>query len=242
MGLFSRIGKRPPEVAAGPPVPTFNVRSPTNNGAWFKYADHAPALSAQQWCGLALGQVQSVAWDLPVNTLSTFIGRADSAQGLANGWGITSQQDAQRELALLLAAGADDDLGQVRDWPQTRGVLVEAGMLDQVEGQLPSVAAWDLSRVTMVTRMSFEAGYLGEEEAWGWIGAAAESSVAAYESIVEFGDAFVVGRVCWTMIAYTGEDAAQIVPEAKEFAAALVHLAQDEDSPWRTVPWPSAQR
>lgn len=71
---------------------------------------------------------------------------------------------------------------------------------------------------------------------------AADNAVLRYESIVEFGDAFPVGRVAWTVGAYEGEDAAQIAPEAKDFAAALVHLAHDADSPWLTVPWPSSHR
>ena len=94
----------------------------------------------------------------------------------------------------------------------------------------------------MVARMCVDAGYLADDEAWQWVMIAADNAVLRYESIVEFGDAFVVGRVAWTVGAYEGEGVARIVPEAKEVAGALVHLAQDADSPWLTVPWPSPPR
>ena len=242
MGLFSRKKVAQPTVAPPSSGITFDVSSPTNAGAWFKYAEFVPPLEARQWCGLALTHVQSVAWDLPVNTLSTFSPQAEARAGLNNGWGITSADDARTELINLLALEADGYLGEIRDRSDTRQVLIEVGLLDDVSGQLPSIAAWDLSRVAMVTRMCVDADYLAENEAWDWVRMAADHAVLSYESLVEFGDAFVVGRVAWTVAAYEGEDAAQILPEARDFAAALVHLAQDADSPWLTVPWPPPDR
>ena len=129
MGLFSRGNKRPPPT---PAAPAFDPNSPTNARAWFKYAEFVPPLSAQQWCGLALTHVQSVAWDLPLNTLSTYNPQDQAMAGLASGWGITSAGDAVGQLGKLLSARADDYLGEIRDRTDTRDVLVHVGMLDQV--------------------------------------------------------------------------------------------------------------
>ncbi len=239
MGLFGR-SKKQPGLLATPPGPSYDPNSATNGRAWFKYADRAPALSAEQWCGLALAQVQAVVWDMPVNTLSIFFERDEAAEVVLNAWGITSTDECRGELLALLQGDADQDFAALRSRPDTHHTLVEAGLLDEPGAELPSVAAWNLSRVVHLARLCHDAGYLAEPEAWQWVGVATERASLAYESVVEFGDGLVVGRVFWTLATYTDEeDRALVVPQAQEFGSALAHLAHDDDSPWRTVPWPT---
>ncbi|MCL2221516.1 MAG: DUF1266 domain-containing protein [Oscillospiraceae bacterium] len=59
---------------------------------------------------------------------------------------------------------------------------------------LPTLAAWDYGRVAMLARYSVAAGFLEEEEVWGFMQIAAERASETYSSWREFTAAYILGR------------------------------------------------
>lgn len=217
----------------------FDPASERNSGAWFKYADNAPSLTLAQRRGLALGHIHAVAWDLPLNTLSLHLPVADAREQLLESWGVTGASSAREELSSLLEGGSAAKLADVATRPDTVRLLTDLGLQPQDGRPAASILAWDLGRVTHLSRFCFTAGLLAEPECWEWIAKAEDQVVATYSSLREFGAGLVIGRVCWSLADYSGSDHAAEPAGPTEFGHlftdSLAHLVHDLDSPWKLL-------
>jgi hypothetical protein len=60
------------------------------------------------------------------------------------------------------------------------------------------ILAWDLGRLIVVTRLSFDIGYLNEETAWNVIKNAYEMAIKEYKDWKELSVAYLIGRGMWS--------------------------------------------
>lgn len=82
---------------------------------------------------------------------------------------------------------SDDDYQKLAQWLQrTQNYLKEAGIL-----------AWDAARYVHLTRLSYIAGYLSDDEAWAQILKLAPLVEGHFSSWMEFAQSFLIGRTFW---------------------------------------------
>jgi len=59
---------------------------------------------------------------------------------------------------------------------------------------LPTLAAWDYGRTTIIARYGVAAGYLEEDEAWEYLKTAADRAASTYNDWREYTAAHILGR------------------------------------------------
>ncbi len=120
-------------------------------------------------------------------------------QNLRNSWEIRSRQDLLGEVQTLLK----------EDWDNSR-------------------IGWNYPRVINLARWGFAAGYLDEDEAWGFIIPAAERLQKTFSSWQELGQSYLDGRARW----YSRQ-----IGSRRQAEYAYRVLLADQGSPWRRYPW-----
>jgi hypothetical protein len=110
---------------------------------------------------------------------------------------------------------AEEDYHKLAHWMQkTHRYLKDSGIL-----------AWDAARYVHLARLSFVAGYLDDNEAWGAILKLAPLTEGHFSTWMEFAQSFLIGRTFWS-----GSDD----PGIKAICERLLgHPA----SPWQFFDW-----
>jgi hypothetical protein len=106
-------------------------------------------------------------------------------------------------------------------------------LLEEIENLLHddrdlSRIGWNYPRAINLARFGYAAGYLQEDEAWGFIVPAAERLQKTFSSWQELGQVYLEARAKWysSRVAYRRQ---------AEYAYRV--LLTDQDSPWRKYPW-----
>ena len=93
------------------------------------------------------------------------------------------------------------------------------------ENMKKGILAWDLGRLVVIARMSFDIGYIDEKTAWNIIKNAYETVIKDYKDWKEFSVGYLIGRGMWS-----GDDM---------MLDGLYTIAKDafenDDSPWKTM-------
>ncbi len=145
-------------------------------------------------------------------------GRADDGLAGSSWW---SKQSAWNmlagawEITGTTIAAKRDKAREVLGWLRDEGHRVENDDL----------FAWDAARLVHVARRCVHAGFLDDEEAWGFVLAGGRIASSAYDGWRAYGEAFLRGRLAWA-----GD-------EDPRLAGAVRELLDDETSIWRTTPW-----
>ena len=66
------------------------------------------------------------------------------------------------------------------------------------ENMKKGILAWDLGRLVVIARLSFDMGYIDEKTAWGFIKKAYETATLEYENWKEFAVSYLIGRGMWS--------------------------------------------
>ncbi len=81
---------------------------------------------------------------------------------------------------------------------------------------------WDAGRLVFLTRMCFDAEYLSEQEAWGFIDNAYKLATKSFRSWDEFSKSYIIGRGMWG-----GENCAN-----QGIMTIAEYLLKNDKSPW----------
>ncbi|MGG4551216.1 DUF1266 domain-containing protein [Paenibacillus humicus] len=172
---------------------------------------------------------------LPVKT-----GLDTLRQGLASAWDISNSEEAVETLEWLLTEGhrADydellaalhagesftaEEVGKSQEcYESAKSELIKKLSFAESDfTRLDTIAAWDYDRAVNIARWSFIVGYITEEQAWGYIGRAADAASLVFDSWKDYFISFALGRA----IAYEG-DIYDILWNGKE-------LLEEKDSIW----------
>ncbi len=95
-----------------------------------------------------------------------------------------------------------DVKGAYARYPLTlSGLMDKFGYTENELRSITTVSAWDLGRTCYIARFSLLAGFINEEEAWGYIQQAGYNAVGMYNSWREYFAAYAIGRA----IGYGGD-------------------------------------
>jgi hypothetical protein len=92
-----------------------------------------------------------------------------------------------------------------------------------------SLLGWDLSRYISLCRWGYLVGYLSEAEAWERILPAAQRLQQTFDSWLELGENYLIGREFWS----PGETARN----GHLYQEAYLKLLASPQSPWKRSPW-----
>ena len=92
----------------------------------------------------------------------------------------------------------------------------------------PARIGWNFPRVINLARLGYAAGYLQEDEAWGYIAPAAERIQKTFSSWQEVGQVYLKTRAAWY---------SNYVSDRRQAEWAYRVLVNDQNSPWRKYPW-----
>ena len=145
-------------------------------------------------------------------------------------WLLHEGHHADADAALALIRGDQPEAGdseeKAEDVQAIAEFMVENGYC--TAEMLPrTVIAWDLVRIANLGRWALHAGYLSEEEMWQVMQVAADAAREHFSSWEEYGRSFAMGRGVW----HGDEEDCQT---AWEIVTALL---EEEQSPWRQIPW-----
>jgi hypothetical protein len=93
------------------------------------------------------------------------------------------------------------------------------------ENMKKGILAWDLGRLTAITRMSYDIGYLDEKTAWNIIKNVYETAIKEYTDWKELAIAYLIGRGMWSGNNMMLNGLYGIAQKAFE----------DDNSPWKNV-------
>lgn len=94
------------------------------------------------------------------------------------------------------------------------------------ENMKKGILAWDIGRLTAVTRYCFDMGFLDEITAWDIINDAYEMVIKEYETWKDFSVAYLIGKGMWGGDDYWLDNSYNIVEDAFE----------KNKSPWKNIP------
>lgn len=86
---------------------------------------------------------------------------------------------------------------------------------------------WDYGRLTFLSRLCFDAGYISEKEAWTYIDNAYRQAMENFDSWESFAKSYIIGRGMWG-----GKESANV-----GIMSIAEQLLQKENSPWVTMSW-----
>lgn len=141
-------------------------------------------------------------------------------------------EDKQLEEMLIESFDNDEDrqraYSQLQNLTESLPSLKDDGIISS-ECDLAKIGAagWDCDRLVFVSRACFDAGYIGEVEAWRAIDSAAEYSKKLFASRNDFARSYIVGRAIW---GGAGMYNVSVVELSKR-------LLEDPKSPWVQLPW-----
>jgi hypothetical protein len=105
--------------------------------------------------------------------------------------------------------------------------LTELKIIKDVEDvEKYGVVGWDVGRLIFVARLCYDAKYITEQEAWGYIDAAYAQAQKTFQSWEALAKSYVIGRFLWK-----GADAADGIAEVAN------GLLTNPKSPWQQVAW-----
>lgn len=108
-----------------------------------------------------------------------------------------------------------------------REMLIYLGYSEHELSWIRTVSAWDFGRTGFIARYSVKMGYMGEDEAWGFMQVAADGAVNAYRNWREYLAGYVLGRA----LGY-GDD-------SKGVCGILRYLLSGGDSPYKEASFSS---
>lgn len=121
------------------------------------------------------------------------------------------------DLALYYAGNLSDNVG----------ILQESNVFSVTATDLQKgILAWDMAMVVFIARLSFDAGYLTEHEAWGYIEAAYHRCKTKYFSWHEVAISYLIGEAMHT------DNPQTFFCITQKACAALT----DPGSPWQEIP------
>gem|GEM_PF-1043944 len=160
-------------------------------------------------------------------------------------WKIESREDAYRTLTWLKSEGHRIEYQKMATQSSWWSILLYQAMVplklansESVKKQLfarqsyrrwgdRSGLMWDLSRIVMVTRSAYEAGYLEEDEVWELLMPIGVEVQKKFGSWREMGENFLDGREIWD-----GERNSRF-----QTCFELLSDPRDKNSPWNKYSW-----
>ncbi|HYF84710.1 MAG TPA: tetratricopeptide repeat protein [Clostridia bacterium] len=130
---------------------------------------------------------------------------------LDGSWGIKSREDALRVVNNLKKSGH---------------LYLDAG------GEQKKLVGWELCRLVRVAGECYVAGYLTDEESWGYIMDAAQTLQKAFGSWKEMGESYITGFEAWS-----GEKRNVLGTDAHYRFEIMKELLKDPQSPWTLYDW-----
>lgn len=121
------------------------------------------------------------------------------------------------ELALYYARNLSDNVELLQ---KNNALSITAADLQK------SILAWDMAMVVFIARLSFDAGYLTEHDAWGYIEAAYHRCKTKYSSWHEVAISYLIGE------AMHADNPRTFFCVTQKVCAALT----DAGSPWKEIP------
>ncbi len=115
----------------------------------------------------------------------------------------------------------------LKNLQETAKELTDDGWISSVADYATiDISAWDYGRAVIVTRSSFDCGYLSEDEAWSVIDTVYEAAKNDFADWRALAQSYIVGRAMW------GGDS-MMLTGLSNIAA---NLLTEEGSPWKDVP------
>lgn len=115
---------------------------------------------------------------------------------------------------------AFDQLQNLTDtWVElTRNNIIE----NEIELKKMSNIGWDVGRLTFLSRLCYDAGYITEEQTWEYINQAYQLAIQNFDNWNSYSKSYIIGRGMWG-----GKDSAN---EGIMYIAE--YLLKEEKSPW----------
>ena len=121
------------------------------------------------------------------------------------------------EIALYYAGNLSDNLEILRE-----NTILSLTSADLKKGAL----AWDMALMVFIARLTFDVGYLTEQEAWGYIETAYQRCKTGFASWQEAAKSYLIGEAMHT------DNPLTFLCSTQKVCAALT----DAESPWLEVP------
>ena len=186
---------------------------------------------------VATGMFLLYSWYFPLKRLVPLTAEAIAKlrQSMAEGWDLTSPQEALQRMDDLYEVGHRARLQPqlVQNEAYWRGEFDRHALLR--DHPVTSVAAWDYGRIAALAYWSLMAGYLDSSTAFQYMDKATRASLERFNSWQEFAVSYLAGRLMWN-------------PEDPEGMRNFIGMAQRHltsqvrcwaSSPWATyTPWP----
>ena len=92
-----------------------------------------------------------------------------------------------------------------------------------------SLIGWDFARAIYLCRVSYECGYISEDEAWEHIMSYAVYLQQTFDSWEDLGKNYIIGRKFWSY--------GETLKSGEDIDDAFMVLTEMTSSPWNTLPW-----
>lgn len=109
----------------------------------------------------------------------------------------------------------------------THDELARRGYIESEADMDRGTSAWDYSRAVTVARSCHTAGFLTDDQAWGFIREASERARSEFRSWTEFQKSYVIGRALWNGMSQLEDPNIRRTIEA---------VSDAHDSPWQRAP------
>jgi hypothetical protein len=151
--------------------------------------------------------VRAVLWQGPPEAQNTSYGKK-----MFSAYKYAFSAKARQEAEVAMASRPDFILTFEREVPNhatitnniaaIRHLMTWGGWKKQIPLEtflsLDGIDAWDFERIGNVVRLSFEAGYLTEDDAYSWLYVADTLTRSRYTSWVQYAAAWLLGRAFWS--------------------------------------------
>lgn len=109
---------------------------------------------------------------------------------------------------------------RIECYKTARDILLDLGYTERELSEVKSTSAWDYGRAGFIARYCVKAGYMEEDEAWGFMETAAKSAASVYGNWREYTAGYVFGRA----LGYTND--------SRDIYAVLRYLLNNSNSPF----------
>lgn len=139
--------------------------------------------------------------------------------------------DQQKEQMIYQAfSDSEEDMGkafsQLENLEATWNELTENNIV-KTKQQLEQYGnvGWDCGRLTYVTRMCYDAGFISENESWAYINASYDLAIQHFRNWEDYSKSYVIGRSMWGGLQHANLGIIQIAE----------YLLKEEKSPWVNI-------
>ena len=142
-----------------------------------------------------------------------------------------AESQEEQEFIILNNMTNDEDIqkafDQLSNLKESIDIMKNLKVINDIDDiKRYGVIGWDTGRNVFVARLCYDAKYINENEAWGYINPAYDLAQTTFNSWEDLSKSYIIGRFLWG-----GKDANNGMDVLAE------ELLTKDDSPWKTVAW-----